>query len=458
MTKRIVSVLLAVVLTIGVLPMELCTTAWAEETDAAALPASTGSQADYGPAGRNLSSSEKALYLELKNGITRIATGQTDLARIDTNYNLNETSRKKVGNALRADLTWELYWCSGWYWPAFRSEHIWVFNIRSQYVNQNREQTVYFPYTNIRSKPSGVSGTPASSGSDYEKLRENMQKAASSSSWPTTTVQHFKYLCDQTAWNGDVEVSVVTGLKDGKLATGGWNIVRMEGTNYLVDGLGTFLRGGILRTTEDGSEVSYVVGKVAYEYDMNTMSVYNSRQLALSHIDYDPNPGKITLRSATAGDQSILVSWTPDAHASTYRVYRRIDGGSWWRIAENVTGSYYRDTDVEPGVTYYYTVEGVNGAYRSPTKDETGVSATIPIKSPDDVTLTGATADSSGITVTWQTARYAKTYVVYRKSAGMKNGRSSTVLPPAPVIRIPLSFPVPPIHTLCAAWPPMERP
>lgn len=420
MTKRIVSVLLAVVLTIGVLPMELCTTAWAEEPDAAALPASTGSQADYGPAGRNLSSSEKALYLELKNGIIRIATGQTDLARIDTNYNLNETSRKKVGNALRADLTWELYWCSGWYWPAFRSEHIWVFNIRSQYVNQNREQTVYFPYTNIRSKPSGVSGTPASSGSDYEKLRENMQKAASSSSWPTTTVQHFKYLCDQTAWNGDVEVSVVTGLKDGKLATGGWNIVRMEGTNYLVDGLGTFLRGGILRTTEDGSEVSYVVGKVAYEYDMNTMSVYNSRQLALSHIDYDPNPGKITLRSATAGDQSILVSWTPDAHASTYRVYRRIDGGSWWRIAENVTGSYYKDTDVEPGVTYYYTVEGVNGAYRSPTKDETGVSATIPIKSPDDVTLTGATADSSGITVTWQTARYAKTYVVYRKSAGMK--------------------------------------
>lgn len=420
MTKRIVSVLLAVVLTIGALPMELCTTAWAEETDAAALPASTGSQADYGPAGRNLSSSEKALYLELKNGIIRIATGQTDLARIDTNYNLNETSREKVGNALRADLTWELYWCSGWYWPAFRSEHIWVFNIRSQYVNQNREQTVYFPYTNIRSKPSGVSGTPASSGSDYEKLRENMQKAASSSSWPTTTVQHFKYLCDQTAWNGDVEVSVVTGLKDGKLATGGWNIVRMEGTNYLVDGLGTFLRGGILRTTEDGSEVSYVVGKVAYEYDMNTMSVYNSRQLALSHIDYDPNPGKITLRSATAGDQSILVSWTPDAHASTYRVYRRIDGGSWWRIAENVTGSYYKDTDVEPGVTYYYTVEGVNGAYRSPTKDETGVSATIPIKSPDDVTLTGATADSSGITVTWQTARYAKTYVVYRKSAGMK--------------------------------------
>ena len=418
MTKRIVSVLLAVVLTIGVLPMELCTTAWAEEPDAAALPASTGSQADYGPAGRNLSSSEKALYLELKNGITRIATGQTDLARIDTNYNLNETSRKKVGNALRADLTWELYWCSGWYWPAFRSEHIWVFNIRSQYVNQNREQTVYFPYTNIRSKPSGVSGTPASSGSDYEKLRENMQKAASSSSWPTTTVQHFKYLCDQTAWNGDVEVSVVTGLKDGKLATGGWNIVRMEGTNYLVDGLGTFLRGGILRTTEDGSEVSYVVGKVAYEYDMNTMSVYNSRQLALSHIDYDPNPGKITLRSATAGDQSILVSWTPDAHASTYRVYRRIDGGSWWRIAEYVTGSYYRDSDVEPGVTYYYTVEGVNGAYRSPTKDETGVSATIPIKSPDDVTLTGATADSSGITVTWQPALNAKTYTVYRKTAG----------------------------------------
>ena len=41
MTKRIVSVLLAVVLTISVLPMELCTTAWAEETKPTAQREST---------------------------------------------------------------------------------------------------------------------------------------------------------------------------------------------------------------------------------------------------------------------------------------------------------------------------------------------------------------------------------------------------------------------------------
>lgn len=49
--------------------------------------------------------------------------------------------------------------------------------------------------------------------------------------------------------------------------------------------------------------------------------------------------------------------------------------------------------------------------------DHTGVTA-VASKEPENVTLTSARITGSGITVTWQPALNAKTYTVYRKTAG----------------------------------------
>lgn len=521
MTKRIVSVLLAVVLTIGVLPMELCTTAWAEETKPTAQRESTElldgylyqlagmDITDYRgstngivtkpkySAGDNLTPSERQVYNAMKPEIIKVANGQRSGTRFSVPTSLSASSVRRVVTALMVDLPYEMYWFGKALSGSFASSGYTISLKVAQDFRGSNEYT-----TNIPNVPNAVrvakSVVSSNSGKgDYEKLEAykdyicahntyNYAAASGGSAqygenpwqllWvfdndPSTNVicegysKAFKYLCDLTkeqyGWYGSVEARLILGSAGGPHM---WNTVSFQGGNYLVDvtncdgGFDLFMRGSISQTA--GS--SYWIDNIYYTLDDDTKSVYTRAELTLSSTDCPGAPRQITgIRTIlpTNDDVAIGVFWNADSRATSYTVYRRESGSAQWQVLKSgITNTVYRDTDVEPGVTYYYTVEGVNGAYRSPTKDETGVSATIPIKIPDDVTLTGATADSSGITVTWQTARYAKTYVVYRKSAGMKNGRSSTVLPPAPVIRIPLSFPVPPIHTLCAAWPPMERP
>lgn len=483
MTKRIVSVLLAVVLTIGVLPMELCTTAWAEETKPTAQRESTElldgylyqlagmDITDYRgstngivtkpkySAGDNLTPSERQVYNAMKPEVIKVANGQRSGTRFSVPISLSSASVRRVVTALMVDLPYEMYWFGKALSGSFASSGYTISLKVAQDFRGSNEYT-----TNIPNVPNAVrvakSVVSSNSGKgDYEKLEAykdyicahntyNYAAASGGSAqygenpwqllWvfdndPSTNVicegysKAFKYLCDLTkeqyGWYGSVEARLILGSAGGPHM---WNTVSFQGGNYLVDvtncdgGFDLFMRGSISQTA--GS--SYWIGDIYYTLDDDTKSVYTRAELTLSSADCPGAPRQITgIRAIlpTNDDVAIGVFWNADSRATSYTVYRRESGSAQWQVLKSgITNTVYRDTDVEPGVTYYYTVEGVNGAYRSPTKDETGVSATIPIKSPDDVTLTGATADSSGITVTWQTARYAKTYVVYRKSAGMK--------------------------------------
>ena len=481
MTKRIVSVLLAVVLTIGVLPMELCTTAWAEETKPTAQRESTElldgylyqlagmDITDYRgstngivtkpkySAVDNLTTSECQVYNAMKPEIIKVANGQRSGTRFSVPTSLSAPSVRRVVTALMMDLPYEMYWFGKSLSGSLAASG---YTISLKVARDFRGSNEYT--TNIPNVPNAVrvaKSVVSSNGGkgDYEKLEaykdyicaHNTYNSAAASGqydgnnpwellWvfdndPSTNVvcegysKAFKYLCDLTkeqyGWYGSVEARLILGSAGGPHM---WNTVSFQGGNYLVDvtncdgGFDLFMRGSISQTA--GS--SYWIDDIYYTLDDDTKSVYTRAELTLSSADCPGAPRQITgIRAIlpTNDDVAIGVFWNADSRATSYTVYRRESGSAQWQVLKSgITNTVYRDTDVEPGVTYYYTVEGVNGAYRSPTKDETGVSATIPIKSPDDVTLTGATADSSGITVTWQTARYAKTYVVYRKSAGMK--------------------------------------
>ena len=481
MTKRIVSVLLAVVLTISVLPMELCTTAWAEEPKPTAQRESTElldgylyqlagmDITDYRgstngivtkpkySAGDNLTPSERQVYNAMKPEIIKVANGQRSGTRFSVPTSLSASSVRRVVTALMVDLPYEMYWFGKALSGSIASSGYTISLKVAQDFRGSNEYT-----TNIPNVPNAVrvaKSVVSSNGGkgDYEKLEaykdyicaHNTYNSAAANGqydgnnpwellWvfdndPSTNVvcegysKAFKYLCDLTkeqyGWYGSVEARLILGSAGGPHM---WNTVSFQGGNYLVDvtncdgGFDLFMRGSISQTA--GS--SYWIDNIYYTLDDDTKSVYTRAELTLSSADCPGAPRQITgIRTIlpTNDDVAIGVFWNADSRATSYTVYRRESGSAQWQVLKSgITNTFYRDTDVEPGVTYYYTVEGVNGAYRSPTKDETGVSATIPIKSPDDVTLTGATADSSGITVTWQTARYAKTYVVYRKSAGMK--------------------------------------
>ena len=131
-------------------------------------------------------------------------------------------------------------------------------------------------------------------------------------------------------------------------------------------------------------------------------------------------PADVTLGNATVSGSAIIVTWNAADGAAQYRVYRKDAANPKWKGIANVTGTSWTDKTAKAGVKYTYTVRGINAnGTLSPGFDKTGVSATIPGAAPvpANVTLSGATVGSSGITVAWRAAAGAEKYRVYRKDA-----------------------------------------
>ena len=132
-------------------------------------------------------------------------------------------------------------------------------------------------------------------------------------------------------------------------------------------------------------------------------------------------PADVTLGNATVSGSAIVVTWNAADGAAQYRVYRKDAANPKWKGIANVTGTSWTDKAAKAGVKYTYTVRGISadGKTLSPGFDKTGVSATIPGAAPvpANVTLSGATVGSSGITVAWRAAAGAEKYRVYRKDA-----------------------------------------
>ena len=131
-------------------------------------------------------------------------------------------------------------------------------------------------------------------------------------------------------------------------------------------------------------------------------------------------PADVTLGNATVSGSAIIVTWNAADGAAQYRVYRKDAANPKWKGLANVTDTSWTDKTAKAGVKYTYTVRGINAnGTLSPGFDKTGVSATIPGAAPvpANVTLSGATAGSSGITVAWRAAAGAEKYRVYRKDA-----------------------------------------
>ena len=135
-----------------------------------------------------------------------------------------------------------------------------------------------------------------------------------------------------------------------------------------------------------------------------------------------PIPADVKLGSAKADSDGITVTWESAENAATYNVLRKTADSEWAVVAENVTGTSYKDKTAKAGVKYIYTVQGVNADGKlSAGYDTTGVSATIPAAptptAPANVTLGSAKVSGSTIVVTWNAANGAAEYRVYRKDA-----------------------------------------
>ena len=129
------------------------------------------------------------------------------------------------------------------------------------------------------------------------------------------------------------------------------------------------------KSAKAGTKYSYTVRGVAA--DGKTLSPgYNKTGVSATVPKAAAVPAEVKMGDATARGSYITVDWSRAANASAYRVYRRINNSTDWRIvASSVNGTSYTDWNVEPGVRYSYTVRGIaaDGKTLSRTYDRVGV-------------------------------------------------------------------------------------
>ena len=426
-----------------------------------------GTPAMYAASG-NLTAAEQAAYNTLKEQLILIANGQRKDTAIQITGTLpDQTSANKVWQALLADLPYALYW------------HDKTVGIGYSYIPDNGWENITFKFavaaefrgdslytTNIPNVPAAVAAAKqvvsANRGkTDYDKLQAYRQyicdqvsynfsinkDTAYGNPWQLLWVfdgnastnvvcegyaKAFKYLCDLTeesnGWIGSVETLDVTGTMNGDRHM--WNVVRINGTNYLAD-VTNCDQGTVGYPTElflcgiqtNGSSMYHQDTKTTYIYDTDTRNSFKAADLAVSAAGFDPGaataPANVKMVSAKVVSGGIQVTWNEADGAAKYKVYRKDAANTVWKVIAIVTGTSYVDKSAAAGVTYSYTVRGVDAdGELSPGFDRTGVSATIPKPTaPADVTLGDAKVVTGGIQVTWNEADGAAKYKVYRKDA-----------------------------------------
>ena len=117
-------------------------------------------------------------------------------------------------------------------------------------------------------------------------------------------------------------------------------------------------------------------------------------------------PGAPTGLTATGGNKTVQLSWTPPASnggamVTGYDIYRSTTQGGEGNtpIATGVTTTSFSDTALTNGTTYYYTVAAVNSAGISPQSVEASATpaATVP-SAPLSVT---ASAANGSVSLSW---------------------------------------------------------
>ncbi len=129
-------------------------------------------------------------------------------------------------------------------------------------------------------------------------------------------------------------------------------------------------------------------------------------------------------------DGGVKVSWTAVSGAAKYGINRKTGNGTWSCIAKvDSSTTSYKDTKVNSGVTYYYSIRCLNSAGKAASSyNKTGKAITYYVTP----TLQGAVAVASGIKVSWDAVAGAPNYLVYRlsgstwKKLGTTTGTSYT--------------------------------
>lgn len=161
--------------------------------------------------------------------------------------------------------------------------------------------------------------------------------------------------------------------------------------------------------------------KTTYTYThncgSNNWTMYSIR-MDEGHTLYNENAKikapKVTSASNTKG--GALVRWNKIPDATSYRVYRRVAGGSWLYLA-TVKSESYTDTTALNGKEVFYTVRACAGSNWS------GYFGGYKYTYMAQVDFKSIASNRTGIALTWEKNSSADCYYIYRQVNGGQWGR-----------------------------------
>ena len=213
-----------------------------------------------------------------------------------------------------------------------------------------------------------------------------------------------------------------------------WNIVGLDGKYYEADATWDAREGNtdrplayfLIGRTNWLKQRTISSGRYTYTFGAHSSigDQYNNSTFAANHplsnedCQYQEFVQLATpvITGATAVSNGVRVTWNAVSGAEKYWVCRRTSSTGWTGVA-TVTGTSYTDTTVTRGNAYIYTIRCATSDGRLPLSgyDETG--KTVVYGELATPVITGASAVSNGIKVTWNAVSGAEKYWVCRRTS-----------------------------------------
>ena len=227
----------------------------------------------------------------------------------------------------------------------------------------------------------------------------------------TAVCNGYASLFYRLANDAGIDCRFITGTAGGYHA---WNIVRMDnGKYYCLDATWDegqtnyryFLKG----TTEFGQDHTVIT-------DENNTYFWN--QYPVSATDFDPNaplpPAAPTVTMTYSDSGKPKLTWNAVSGATSYRVFRSESRGSGYSLLGTTTATSYTNTGAAVGKTYYYRVKAVNSVGTSGYSNI--VSGKAKTAAPAAPSVTAGNSSTGKPQLTWKAVSGAVKYEVYRST------------------------------------------
>ena len=258
---------------------------------------------------------------------------------------------------------------------------------------------------------------------DYAHLNDSTYKlqytAYAAAINKTAVCQGYANLFYRLANDAGIDCRIITGTADGGNGVWGphaWNIVKMDDGNYYC-----------LDATWDEGRSSYsyfLKGTAAFNkdhlVDTGEKATYFWSQYPVSNTDFAPDAPaipaapRVTIGNSSASGKPQL-TWAAVDGAAKYEIYRSTQQSTGYSLLGTTTSTGYVNTGAAVGKTYYYRVKAVNSAGTSAYSNIVSGRAKAAIPAAPRVTI-GNSSASGKPQLTWAAVDGAAKYEIYRST------------------------------------------